>query len=238
MRENLFSSNVHRNSNDVYFNSLGADYGHIKLGTNTSRILTEDAKLLLFTLSRYKFISKMLDGCSSVLEIGCQEGFGANLVFPVVENYLGIDFYKPYIEFAQNNCRSKNARFLHGDILDQSSVELKTSAPYEACFALDVLEHINPVDEHTFMANAIDLLDPKKGKLLIGMPSLESQLYASKASKKGHINCKTSHELKEFASKYFDFVFMFSLNDEVVHTGFGQMSHYILALCASPKKAL
>jgi SAM-dependent methyltransferase len=191
METNLFSSNEYRESNDIYRKSLGRDYGNVVLGQNTSRILVEDPKLLLFTLSRYKFVSKMLNGSKSTLEIGCQEGFGANLIFPVVGNYYGIDFYKPYIEFAQNNCRAKNAQFLHGDILDHQIEGLASHAPFESCFALDVLEHIDAKDEDEFMLNVLKMLDPLQGKMIIGMPSLESQIYASEASRKGHINCKT-----------------------------------------------
>jgi len=236
MKEDLFSSGVTRPANETYVKSLGNDYGLGRLGGNTTRILREDPKLLLFTLSRYKFVSKMIYGSKSVLEIGCQEGFGANLIFPVVDSYYGIDFYRPYIEFASGNCVSPNAKFLSIDILDSDTSELSSYAPFESCFALDVLEHIDPGDENKFMINTLRLLDPVKGKMLIGMPSLESQVYASDASRKGHINCKTSNELRLLALNYFDFVFMFSLNDEVVHTGYGPMSHYVMALCASPRK--
>ncbi len=31
------------------------------------------------------------------------------------------------------------------------------------------------------------------------------------------------------------YVFLFSMNDEVVHTGFSKMAHYLLALCVTPK---
>ena len=71
--------------------------------------------------------------------------------------------------------------------------------------------------------------------LIIGIPSLESQKYASSHVKKEHINCKTKNELNIFLKKYFKNVFMFSMNDEVVHTGFDQMSNYIIALCLNKK---
>jgi len=35
--------------------------------------------------------------------------------------------------------------------------------------------------------------------------------------------------------RYFFKVFMFPMNDEVVHTGYSAMSHYNLALCCSKK---
>ncbi|CCQ53625.1 hypothetical protein CWATWH8502_2077 [Crocosphaera watsonii WH 8502] len=69
----------------------------------------------------------------------------------------------------------------------------------------------------------------------MGMPSLESQAYASEGSKQGHVNCKTGKDLKALMLDYFHNVFMFSMNDEVVHTGFFPMSHYLFALGVGKK---
>jgi hypothetical protein len=68
------------------------------------------------------------------------------------------------------------------------------------------------------------------------MPSLESQTYASEASRAGHVNCQSGPQLKATLERYFDNVFIFSMNDEVVHTGFHKMAHYLLGLCCGPKK--
>jgi len=73
----------------------------------------------------------------------------------------------------------------------------------------------------------------KDGCLILGMPSLESQIYASEASKIGHVNCKTGKEIVEFTKKYFRNVFLFSMNDEVLHTGFSPMAHYLFVLCCN-----
>ena len=91
----------------------------------------------------------------------------------------------------------------------------------------DVLEYIEKKHEKFFLKNICSSLK-KNGSLIIGMPTLESQTYASKWSKEGHINCKTKNELKKFLSLYFNNIYMFSMNDEVVHTGYNAMSHYIL----------
>ena len=49
-------------SKEIYQESLGEiDYGEFILGKNTTRIYNYDPKLLLFTLSRYKFVSKMFN---------------------------------------------------------------------------------------------------------------------------------------------------------------------------------
>jgi hypothetical protein len=56
------------------------------------------------------------------------------------------------------------------------------------------------------------------------------QPYASPLSKEGHVNCKTMPDLKALMQRFFHNVFMFSMNDEVVHTGFYPMAHYLLGV--------
>ena len=75
----------------------------------------------------------------------------------------------------------------------------------------------------------------KDSVFIIGIPSLESQKYASKHVKKTHVNCKSKYELKLLMERFFRNVFMFSMNDEVLHTGFEKMSNYIFALCVNKK---
>ncbi|TAK78052.1 MAG: methyltransferase type 12, partial [Gammaproteobacteria bacterium] len=64
---------------------------------------------------------------------------------------------------------------------------------------------------------------------------LESQAYASSQSRIGHINCKSGSSFKQFFEQHFRYVFVFSMNDEVVHTGFYPMAHYLFALCCEAK---
>ena len=62
-----------------------------------------------------------------------------------------------------------------------------------------------------------------------------SNSIASPRSKAGHVNCKSSPVLKALMQKFFHRVFMFSMNDEVVHTGYHKMAHYLFALCCGTK---
>ena len=105
---------------------------------------------------------------------------------------------------------------------------------FDGAYSLDVLEHIQPRDEHRFLKNLVASLAPR-ATAIIGMPSLESQAYASPASKEGHVNCKTGSDFNRLLKGYFHYVFSFSMNDEVVHTGYQKMAHYLLALCCGPK---
>jgi len=97
-----------------------------------------------------------------------------------------------------------------------------------------VIEHINKADEERFVANITASLE-SPGVLIIGMPSLQSQAHASPASQAGHVNCKDAKDLKALLLRFFQNVFIFSMNDEVVHTGFYPMAHYLFALCVGKK---
>jgi 2-polyprenyl-3-methyl-5-hydroxy-6-metoxy-1,4-benzoquinol methylase len=105
---------------------------------------------------------------------------------------------------------------------------------FDAVYSLDVLEHIDPASERLFLKNAFGSLDVD-GAAVVGLPSLESQPYASPQSKAGHVNCKSGPELKSLMEEYFHNVFLFSMNDEVVHTGFHKMANYVFAIGAGKR---
>ena len=206
--------------------SLENEKGLEKIGLMNSAVWHEDPKRLVFTLSRYKFVAKMLAGKNNVTEVGCGDGFGARIVRQEVKHLAITDydeyFIKKYKDI-QSNSWPINA-FVH-NILDGPLENLS-----DAIYSLDKLEHISTNNEDIFITNIIDSLSIN-GVVILGMPSIESQKYASPGSQAGNINCKTGKDLKSFAEKYFHNVFLFSTNDEVVHTGFDKMAHYLLVLC-------
>ena len=225
-----FSGNVSSDtSKAIYLKSLGVtEFGEFALGSNTTKILHEDPKLLLFTLARYKFVAKMFSGLNNVLEVGCQEGFGASIVCQNVKHLHGVDFYVPHIESCNRRIKSKKMTFEAFDMLTGP-----VSGEFQGAFALDVLEHIDSQNEDLFMKNISNSISDS-GVVILGMPSLESQKYASVASRLGHVNCKTGDEFNLYARRYFNNVFSFGMNDEVLHTGFFPMSHYLFVLCTNP----
>lgn len=206
-------------------------HGRTSLGLMTNQVWHDDPKRLLFVLSRYKFVAKMLAGKNSVFEIGCADAFGTRLVRQEVRNILAVDVDPVFIEDCVNRSESDcwDVKYQVHDILSG-----RIEGTFEAGYALDVFEHIPPERERDFLKNVCDSL-PSTGVFLIGTPSLESQVYASPGSIIGHINCKSSDGLRLLCREFFDNVFMFSMNDEVVHTGFPSMAHYLFALCVGRK---
>lgn len=197
------------------------------LGLMSSQTWQLDPKRLTFVLARYKFVAKMFDGLGHVLEIGCADAFGTKIVCQHVGWVTAIDRDREFIQDAQTRMNGRWAFTCHIHDILTGPFPYET---FDAAYALDVLEHISAQDESTFMQNAAASLKPH-GVLILGTPSLESQQYASPISRAAHVNCKTGPELKLLAARYFENVFLFSMNDEIVHTGFSPMAHYLLVLC-------
>lgn len=66
---------------------------------------------------------------------------------------------------------------------------------------------------------------------MIGTPSKYSAKYRSIQSKKQHIYEYKPEELKKICEKHFDRVFNFSMNDEVINTGFSKLSWFNFFIC-------
>ena len=206
--------------------SLENEKGLEKIGLMNSAVWHEDPKRLVFTLSRYKFVAKMLTGKNRVAEIGCGDGFGARIVKQEV-GQLTITDYDSYFIKRFEDIVSEEYPI---SAVEHNILEGPLGQKFDAIYSLDVLEHIPINHEDVFVRNIINSLG-SNGIVILGMPSIESQTYASPASKEGHINCKTGKDLKLFLEKYFHNVLLFSMNDEVVHTGFEKMAHYLFVIC-------
>lgn len=181
-----------------------------------------DPKRLGFILARYKFVSKMLAGKNTVLEVGCADGFGSRLVRQTVGSLTAIDIDLKSIQEAQaQNWTAFSIDFKCMDFM----TDIPRSCGFDAVYALDVFEHLE--NGHIFLGKLRDAADV----CIIGTPSRESQQYASVLSKQGHINCLSGEELQKACLNHWSHVFMFGMNDETLHTGFMPMSHYLFALC-------
>jgi len=200
-------------------------HGVTKFGLMSNESWNQDPKRTLFTLARYKFISRMLAGRKKVLEVGCADAFGTRIVQQSVGHVTAVDFDPLFISDVKErmNPHWPLEAFVH-DVL-------KGPIPgrYDAAFAMDVLEHIQPHDETAFVGNVLKSME-REGVVIFGMPSLESQAHASPQSRAGHVNCKNGDDFKRFMEQFFHTVFVFSMNDEVVHTGFYKMAHYLIAV--------
>ena len=50
-----------------------------------------------------------------------------------------------------------------------------------------------------------------------------------------HINCKSEKELRKLCDRFFHNTFIFTMNDEIISTGFSKMATYIFSVSTGKK---
>jgi 2-polyprenyl-3-methyl-5-hydroxy-6-metoxy-1,4-benzoquinol methylase len=209
------------------------DEEELQVGSYTSATMRHDPKHMAFVLSRYKFVAKMLENREKVMEVGCGDGFGTVLVAQSTGGVYAVDWNENLVR--DNTERLKfvdNLQFVHHDMNSKPAEDIKVSAIY----SIDVIEHIDPANEDTFMNNMIQSYENKENAvMIIGTPNVTAAQYASPVSAEGHINLKSHDDLKALLQRHFHNVFMFGMNDEVVHTGYAPMCHYLWGIGAGLK---
>ncbi|MCP4152153.1 MAG: class I SAM-dependent methyltransferase, partial [bacterium] len=183
---------------------------------------------LFYSFSRYKFASKMVGQNKTVLELGCSEALGTLLIAQNNCRVKAVDFDHEAINWSKEQLTAENLEFVEDEFLG------KTYGAYDAVVSLDVIEHILPENEETYVDTIHGNLN-ETGMCVVGTPNITAQEYASKASKDGHINLFSAERLKKLFLKKFRNVFVFGMNDEVVHTGYYPMSHYLMLLACFPR---
>lgn len=207
--------------------------GSPRMGPWTSHIWRHDPRHLGFLLARYKFCAKMLEGKKNVMEVGCGDAMGLPVMLQAVGAVHGVDFEPLVLQDAARRMKEEgigNCRFSVADLTRQT-----LPGRYDAAYSLDVIEHIPKRLEKRFIANITRSLT-RTGVLIVGTPNITAQRYASPASRAGHINLKSGPALRELLAGSFENVFIFSMNDEVVHTGYGPMAHYLIAIGAGLRR--
>lgn len=217
---------------DHYKEETGSafDTPEVPIGPWTSFNLMRDPKHNLFVLARYKFCAKMLEGKDFVIEVGCGDGFGIPIMAQAVKRLLCIDWDERNLEGCARRLKHlKNVSYRKID-LNHETFPLNA----DALFSADVIEHIELEYEDRFMKNLCGLMK-KESVMITGTPNLHASQYASRNSELLHINLKNPKTLRELTLKYFKHEFSFGMNDEVLHTGFGPMCHYIWSVGAEKK---
>jgi len=207
----------------------GTDYQfdtqELRLGPWSSYSLINDPKHMCFVLSRYKFCAKMLEGKNTVMEIGSGDGFGLPIIAQVAKKVYAVDWDKRLLDGNASRLKHlKNVEYLHVDF-NKASPGVKV----DGVFLIDVIEHLEQKTEKVFLNNIVKCLKPG-GVLIIGTPNITASEHATARSRVQHINLKSGKTLRDLMVKYFENVFMFGMNDEVLHTGYAPMCHYLWAV--------
>jgi len=202
----------------------------IKLGKYTAQLYSDDPTALSFKTSRYKFCSKILHTKNNIVEIGCGDAFASAIVAQNAIKLTCTDINRPLLK--DNKIRLRNKKNIHFKYHDFRHNSLNEN--FDGCLMIDVIEHIYPKEENNFITNVCKSLD-ESAICIFGTPNKTSNKYASKYSKLAHINMKNYKSLSKLGEKFFNNYLLFGMNDEVVHTGYYNMSHFLWLVGIGPK---
>lgn len=209
--------------------------GGLTLGRYVAEKMVQDPKHVGFTLARYKFAAKMLRSCGRVIEVGCGEGLGGLMILAETNaRFVGVDVDPDQIAYAERHVAPWGKGRIEFRCQDLVASPLRGPAA-DGLLSLDVIEHIDPSEEDRFLRHAFAPL-ATDAVAVIGTPSKLAERYAGEASRAGHVNLFDPERLTLTLERYFARVFLFSMNDEMVHTGFSKMAHYLMALCVGPRR--
>jgi len=200
----------------------------VSLGEYSSSALRTDPKHLLFSLSRYKAAAKMLPlEKGATLEMGCGDGLGALILKQFSSSVLAVDGDSRAIQSAEA-MNIPDITFLCDDFLG------KKYGRFAAVVSLDVIEHIHSHLEDRFFSAISDNLDDD-GVCIIGTPNSTAEQYTYDSNLESHVNLYNAERLYATLKTRFHNVFLFGMNDEVLHTGFYPMCHYLIAAACNKK---
>lgn len=195
----------------------------ITLGRYLAYWFEHTPRRALYYTSYYKFAAKMIGRGKRVLDVGCSEGLGTWLLAKECGFARGIDPDEEAITVAKSNWPENLVEFHSADFLEAPPGQ------WDGVTSFDVIEHILPKNADRFLERTAANLTPH-GVAVVGTPNLNGQVYASEVSKAGHVNVYSAERLEAEMRRIFAHVFMFGANDEVVHTGFAPMAHYLIAV--------
>ncbi len=127
---------------------LREQQGFTKLGYMSNAGWHLDPCRLLFMLSRYKFVAKMLSGKQNALEVGCGDGFATRMVLQEVPSIVAVDFDPLFV--ADINERMEDKWRFECRVHDMLSGPVE--GLFESAYSLDVIEHIAKDREDLFLA--------------------------------------------------------------------------------------
>ncbi len=132
-------------------------------------------------------IRRALRDCKSVLDVGC--GSNSPLALFGFERLVGLEGYLPSVEEARQ--RRTHHELVHGDVRELD--RLFAPGSFDACVALDVIEHLPKADGLAFM-NSMERVAAKK-VLFLTPNGFLPQRHAEKSDLQEHLSGWDAQEM-------------------------------------------
>ena len=157
----------------------------------------EEYLIYLRHLFAYEFAKRKIPKNSSVLEVGCGEGYGAKLLSQNVAKIIGLDIDKNIIAHAQKKYGSGNCIF---SVYDGKKIPYKDDT-FDALISFQVIEHVR--DDKNYVSEIYRVLK-RNGIFILTTPNRTYRLKpGQKPWNRFHIREYYPHELEDILKSNF-----------------------------------
>lgn len=193
----------------------------IELGRYHSHLSHTAPCRMLYSLSYYKFASKMIGSHKRVLDIECNEGLGSWVIAKECGFCQGIDNDPEAIAVAKKNFQEACVEFICEDFVD-----LKNGT-WDAIIHFDDVKTaaVHNSEGNSSLIKKMASHLSSNGVALIGR--------ANEITPSAPIS--SPELLLRETSRFFEHVFPFAAHEEIVHAGYHPFAHYTIVLCCQPR---
>lgn len=126
--------------------------------------ISDSAHLSLHS-QRYNFACSHIKASDTVLDMGCGEGFGTDILAGKAKKAVGVDYHEMVVNQARKKYGAKknNISFMSGDCY-----QLKFDSPFDVVCAFDLIEHLP--DDALFIKKMSEVMK-KNGTLILSTPN-------------------------------------------------------------------
>lgn len=163
-----------------------------------------------------------------ILDLGYSDGFGTYYAAEYAASVLGVDFDEEAVNYALK-FNTEGGYFLPCRLFLS-----KKYGDFHGIVSFDVLEHIYLENEELYMSTILKNLKDT-GTFVVGTLSLETQQYSKENITGVHVNVYKGEDFYTMLRQYFHSVYLFTQNDEIIHTGHLRMANYLIAVCSHKK---
>lgn len=150
------------------------------------------------------FFAKQFVKNKKVLDFGCGEGYGVDILADSAKSVIGIDSNEETIKHAKEKYTKNNVKFLHGSITELRDLE---QSKFDIIVCFETIEHVS--GHQKVIDEAKKLLD-KNGLFIISTPIKEVYNQFREKPNPFHIKEFTKKEFQNFIENNFTFVKFFA----------------------------
>ena len=156
-----------------------------------------DVQVAYEHLHRYWFASTLVAG-SSVLDLGCGEGYGSAILASAAASVVGIDVDARAIEHCVANYSEENLQFLQGSALDLTDLE---EGGFGAVVCFEVIEHLAEQEQ---LLDQIDRVLAPDGVLICSTPEASVYSAPDRTPNEFHVRELGRNEFDALLARHFD----------------------------------